>query len=93
MAGQARDILEGIVDIWAYYSYNGQSRVLTILGDDHIGAGHRVKDNFFFTDATRIREVPMGNTAEEAFANFVKAFNNQLQKGGTLVPKRLTVKK
>jgi hypothetical protein len=77
MAGQARDILEGIVDIWAYYGYDGSRRVLTIRGSDHIGAGHRLKDNFKTPTGEPITEIDMGDSAEEGYANLMAAFNNK----------------
>jgi hypothetical protein len=89
MSGQAREFLEGIVDIWAYYFYEKQGRFLLIQGNDHVGAGHRVENRFEFTDGTPIIEIPMGSSSEEAHANFIKAFNNQLQKGGTQSVKKV----
>jgi hypothetical protein len=76
MAGQARDILEGIVDIWAYYGYDGSRRILTIQGSDHIGAGHRLKNNFRTPAGDPIVEIDMGASAEEGYANLIAAFNN-----------------
>jgi hypothetical protein len=72
MAGQASDILEGVIDIWAYYHYEGKKRVLTVQGDEHTGAGHRIEGHFQgYTD------IPMGKSAQEAYANFMKAWNNE----------------
>jgi hypothetical protein len=94
MAGQARDILEGLVDIWMYYGYDRQSRVMYIEGDDHIGAGHRLETRFKYVDGVPIKEISAGKNPTEAYANFIKAFNNQLQKGGTVsVKKGLVLKK
>lgn len=76
--GQARDIIEGLVDIWAYYQYDGKERILTILGDDHIGAGHRVRKHFRYTDGKRIRNINMGRSEIEAAKNLVDAFDNKL---------------
>lgn len=78
LAGQGRDIVEGMVDLWFYYGYSGDDRVLTITGNDHIGAGHRLKANFRYPDGSPIHEVPMGHSAEEAYANLITAFNNKL---------------
>jgi len=80
MSGQARDVLEGVVDIWAYYCYDSGSRTLVIEGDDHIGAGHRLETRFRYTDGVRICKIPMGTTAQEAHDNFMKAFNNELRR-------------
>jgi hypothetical protein len=89
MSSQAREVLEGIVDIWAYYSYEGKKRVLIIEGDDHVGAGHRLEKHFFYLDGTAIKEIPMGGSPKEAYENFVKAFNNKLAKE----PAKLTLKR
>ena len=95
MAGQARDILEGIVDIWMYYGYESKSRYLWVEGNDHIGAGHRLETRFKYTDGSPISEINMGKNPTEAHENFIKAFNNQLQKGEDkkVVRKVLVVKK
>lgn len=77
MSKAAREITEGMVDIWAYYQFDGQRRVLTILGDDHIAAGHRFGERFRTPDGTRLRNIDMGNTEQEAYKNFVLAFNNK----------------
>lgn len=82
MSGQAADILEGVIDIWAYYHYEGKKRVLTVQGDEHTGAGHRVKGHF-----VGYRDIPMGRSAEEAYANFIKAWNNEP------IPKKLKRRK
>lgn len=89
MSGQARDILEGIVDIWAYYCYDSKARVLYIEGDDHIGAGHRLESRFKYTDGSPIKEIPMGHSPKEAYENFMKAFNNQILKGGAVATKKI----
>lgn len=92
MSRQAKEVLEGIVDIWANYDYEGKKRVLTILGDDYIDAGHRLKERFRYTDGTRIRKINMGNSEVEAHEAFISAFNNKLEKpmseeGGTKISK------
>jgi len=79
LSRQAKECLEGIVDIWANYSYEGDKRVLKILGSESLDAGHRLKERFRYTDKTRIRKIPMGRSEEEAYENFIKAFNNKLE--------------
>lgn len=79
MSGQAREVLEGIVDIWAYYTYDGNRRTLIIQGDDHIGAGHRLDHHFRYPSGKRIQSIPMGTSSKEAYTNFVAAFHNQLK--------------
>lgn len=76
MAGQARDVCEAIVDIWAYFHYDGTDRVMTIRGDEHISAGHRLDTRFRY-QGKEIVQIHMGNTAEEGMKNFLDAFNNQ----------------
>jgi hypothetical protein len=78
MPGQASDVLEGIVDIWCYLHYEGERRSLTLIGDDHVAAGHRLKDRFRYTDGVQIREIDMGETPEQAYSQFISAFNNEL---------------
>lgn len=74
MSKQAREILEPIVDVWAYMEYDEDgNRMLHLRGDAQIQAGHRLQNHFIGVD-----KVPMGKTAEEAYANFVDAFNNNI---------------
>lgn len=77
MSGQARKYIIGCADILAYYGYSKEDRYLIIAGEESMEAGHRL-DKYFKTPAgERIRAIPMGNSQEEAYKNFVKAFNNQ----------------
>ena len=80
----------GVVDIIAYYQYDADnSRMLTIRGDANLEAGVRCKKNFEYSDGTPVVNIPMGDSEEESYDNFVKAFNNEM--GG--VPKKKTIKK
>lgn len=81
LAGQGRDVVEGMVDLWFYYGYDGRDRVLTITGSDHIGAGHRLKKNFRYPNGEPIREISMGHNAEEAYRNLLLAFDNRYTQG------------
>lgn len=80
MTGQGSEIITGLVDMWFNYDFEGRERILTILGDDTMDAGHRVKERFRYTDSTRIRKLNLGKSEEEAYEIFVNAFNNQLDK-------------
>lgn len=85
MPGQARGMIEGLVDVWACYDYDGKKRTLTIMGDDFIDAGHRLNEppqpRFLYRGTNEpIRKIPMGSSSKEAYENFIKAFNNQLEK-------------
>lgn len=76
-----REIIEGLVDIWCYYGYDGKRRVLYIRGDDHISAGHRFENHFKTPDGRYVRRIDMGRSVEEGYKNFVACWNN------TYVPK------
>lgn len=78
LSGQARDVLEGLVDIFAYFDYDGDHRVLTIRGDETVAAGNRLRDHFKWNG----RDVPvidMGESAEIGYANLVACFNNKYE--------------
>jgi hypothetical protein len=77
MAGQAREILEGIVDIWGYYHYDGGRRVIQIRGDDDVSAGHRLENNFKTPDGKDLKFIDMGTTKQEGYKNLIDAFNNR----------------
>lgn len=78
MAGQAADIIEGLVDIWGNYTYNGKKRYLIIGGSDEVDAGNRVQGHFLDIEGKPLDRIPMGNSPEEAYKNFIAAFNNKL---------------
>lgn len=80
LPGQARESMEGLVDIWVNYDYEGKCRILTILGNDYIDVGHRLEENFKYVDGSRVRKISMGNSSYEAYQNFLSAFNNKLIK-------------
>lgn len=79
MPRQGREIIEGLVDIWCYFGYDGNRRVLTIMGDDHISAGHRFAERFRTPDGRPIRAIDMGRSAEEGYKNFVRAWRNKYE--------------
>lgn len=79
MPGQAKEILEGLVDIWANYTYDGKKRYLVIGGSDEVDAGCRVEGHFLDSDGEPLDRIPMGKNPKEAYRNFVAAFENRLQ--------------
>jgi len=93
MPGQAREALEGIVDIWVYYCYQGRKRTIILGGDDHIGAGHRLKGKFKYSNGESITEIPAGNSEEEAYRNFIDGFHNRLSKKEVNVEKKKLILK
>lgn len=88
---KCEEVINGKVDGWFCYDYMGDDRVLIVLGDETTGAGHRIDGRFQTADGRRVREIHMGNSAEEAHANFLRAFNNEqdyatikeMREGGT----------
>jgi len=76
MQKMAREIVDGMVDIWAYYTYEGKQRVLQIRGDENVAAGHRLQQNFQY-HGKEVREISMGASAEEAYRNVVDCFHNR----------------
>jgi hypothetical protein len=74
MSKQAAEVLEALVDIWVYYRYTKTGgREFVIRGTQKIDAGTRTKKNFL-----GISRIPAGNNEEEAYENFVAAFENRL---------------
>jgi hypothetical protein len=79
MPGIARDVVEALVDVWMYYTYEGSARVIMLQGDDHIAAGHRLQEHFRTPDGVGyVGVVPMGTSPEVGFQNLMDAFNNRL---------------
>lgn len=79
MAKQAREIVDGLVDIWGYFTYDGTRRVLVIQGDDHIAAGHRFEERFRTPGGLPLRQIDMGRNPTEAWKNFTDAFANKYE--------------
>lgn len=95
MSNQAKEAVEGVVDLWCHYNYDGKERVLTVGGDDHVDAGQRVEEHFWYKDSDeRVRNIPMGDSSKEAYENLVLAFQNRLQAPKEERPKlKLSLKK
>ena len=87
MPKQAGDCIEGLVDIWACFTYDGDKRVLVIGGDEDITAGHRL-DGRFQWQGKPLRHVGMGASAEEGYRNFTEAFANRYDPGGNEEPEK-----
>ena len=80
LAGQAREILESVVDNWFYYGYAKDKRALTLRGDEHISAGTRLEDSYLYTDGTAIRRLTVEGSAEYAYERLMAAFNNEIER-------------
>lgn len=100
MPGQANDFISGLADAIIYYGYYGNERVMTVRGSDEIVSGHRMEENFWIKSEGskplderdnvdgRIHSIPAGNSAQEAYDNFVRAFNNEQEDTGEPDPER-----
>jgi hypothetical protein len=83
MSGQALAEIEGIVDIIAYYGFEGKRRSLRIRGHQSMVAGTRLKEHFIKKGGKvgkpedRIIAIPLGDTEEEAYENLIRAFDNE----------------
>lgn len=80
LSGGAWTILEQNIDIWIHLFYDGDKRMMQIVGDDHVGAGHNLEEHFRYTDGTPIKFIPMGANKKEAYDNLIAAFNNELER-------------
>lgn len=82
LPGRCEKIINGKVDAWFVYDYEGEDRVLFVLGSQEIGAGHRIDGHFKTIGGDRISEIYMGNDSTDAqysLDQFMKAFNNKLE--------------
>jgi hypothetical protein len=94
MPNQAKNFISGIADAIVYYGYYGNERLITVRGSDAIESGHRMEENFWVASEAkkplddrdkvsgRIHSIPVGNSAQEAYDNFLAAFNNEQQGTG-----------
>jgi hypothetical protein len=77
LSSQADDFFRATIQNVGYYHYRGHERYLTIRGSDYIMAGVGSKTRFRTPEGLPIYSIPMGNSAEEGYQNFLTAFNNQ----------------
>jgi len=77
MSGQAHDYINGEADIWFFYGYEGEDRVITLKGSDYVSAGSRLRTRFRTPDGERIGRIPCGNDEEETYENLIAAFQNE----------------
>ena len=76
---RANLVLAKFCDIIGNYrmTHDGK-RELLITPSAEYEAGHRLENHFMHTDGTPVQSIPMGKSAKEAYANYRKAFDNQL---------------
>lgn len=77
LTGKPLTLIEGEVDIIAYIGFVESHRVIQILGDEYVMAGNRLENNFTDTEGEKVKYVPMGRDASEAYDNFIRAFENE----------------
>jgi len=77
LSGKLLEFFKENFDIIGYYFYIGTDRYLQIQGTSSVMAKCNVENNFFTPEGKRIACIPMGNSKEEAYANFVNACNNE----------------
>ena len=79
-ANKCHEILSKFCDLTGYFYMNDKNdRSLRILPDMHMEAGNRFENHFRFKGTKiPIPEIRMGATKQEAFNNFLDAFNNQV---------------
>lgn len=71
---RANDLMQRYTHLWAVMGYRkGDKREIIIAGDEGITAGNGFENHFKLCG----RSIPMGNSAAEAFKNFMSAWNNQ----------------
>lgn len=69
------------VDLTAHYYLDSKGRhQLRIRSSVDREAKNRIKNRFMFTDGSEMQDIYMGTSEFEAFANFKKAFNNEVAK-------------
>ena len=103
LSGQALAEVEGLVDIIAYYGFDGRSRVLKVRGKQTLIAGNRLREHFIRSGGKpgaaedRVHAIPLGETEEESYAALIKAFDNEQDETGVEeappARKKLSIKK
>lgn len=80
LSGKTLEQFEGAMDVIGYYTHRRGQKVLQIRGDDNVTAKCRLTHNFRYEDGSPVKFVPMGDSEEEAYANLLAGFNNELLK-------------
>lgn len=74
---QVLERLKAKIDILGYIHNEGEYAVLQVRPDDSVMAKCRPTKNFRYLDGTRIKEIRLGSSEEEAFKNISLAFRNK----------------
>lgn len=88
-------VLSKLFDVTGNYYVNAKGkRVLRITPSNEVEAGNRMgREHFHYPDGTPIIEIPMGNSPEESYENYSKAFANKLDRPKSKNVKKTTEKK
>jgi len=79
LSARALNFVSGAVDIIGFYTMNGKGeRELVIQPKPGLMAKCRIDHRFKYTNGQTIQAIPMGKNKEEAYKNFIAAFENQL---------------
>lgn len=80
LKGKPYEAIAGLVDVIGCMHYHKGHRVMQIIGDSDIDAGCRLFENnvaFIDTEGERVKYIPLGTSSDEAYANFLRAFQNK----------------
>lgn len=78
LSGRILETMKGSVDIIGYMYAEGRQRFMRIMDNGDVMAKVRPTERFLWTDGTPIDVIPLGTDADQAYENFVAAFNNEL---------------
>lgn len=79
LSARPLNFIAGAVDIIGFYTFNGKGeRELVIRPKAGLMAKCRIDHRFKYTNGQSIEAIPMGKKKEEAYRNFVLAFDNKL---------------
>jgi len=86
-SGIADRIMDNLCHFWAVMDYDeNKEREMIIQGDISIKAGHGLNEHFKTKEGKPIRSIKLGNSPQQAFINFEKAFNNEYANGNDSKP-------
>ena len=94
LSGKIQEHITGIVDIWAYYTYDRSGRSLYVTGSKFLDAGNRLTENFLdATTGEELTQISMGTNSKESYNNFIAAYKNEYSAPVKRKKKRRTKKK
>jgi len=77
MGGKCLQYFRENSDVIGYYHMIGHKRYLQIMGDDYVMAKANPENHFRTPKGDRIVRIPMGDSADEAYKNLARAFENK----------------